>query len=245
MNKKTILIGGISAACVCSFVLGASADGLIDTITAQIRPDYTIVYQDKVQTFQNVNGETVQPILYEGTTYLPLRAVSNLFGAEVFWNEEQKMIVLSQPQTAAETEETDTSETDTDKEEKDTDSNKQADKTDAEDTTDTDKEDTTKPTNSIVNGVPDIEKLTETVDSITETIDKLPASSNNTKRYKEIAAQIDDAENKCTVLDTSYQNQYQAGTLEKNTYHSNHNALQVLQARLKSLQKRLDFIFEK
>ena len=35
---------------------------------------------------KDVNGNIVEPFVYNGTTYLPARAISNIFGAKISWD---------------------------------------------------------------------------------------------------------------------------------------------------------------
>ena len=57
-------------------------------VAATLRYDFTIVIDGEKQTFKDVNGKTVYPLLYEGSTYLPLRAIGNLMGKTVSWDGE-------------------------------------------------------------------------------------------------------------------------------------------------------------
>lgn len=42
----------------------------------------------------NAQGTRVEPILYDGTTYLPVRAISNMLGKEVTWDGETSSIYI-------------------------------------------------------------------------------------------------------------------------------------------------------
>lgn len=93
MKKKISIL----AACIIAvggIAVGASAMGVIENIRAELRPDFTIVIDGKEQTFQNAQGETVYPLLYDGTTYLPVRAIGNMMGKTVYWFEDEKRIEL-------------------------------------------------------------------------------------------------------------------------------------------------------
>ncbi|MBQ9280441.1 MAG: N-acetylmuramoyl-L-alanine amidase [Clostridia bacterium] len=57
-----------------------------ETVSALLNKEIQIEYKEKPQTFTNVNGVQVYPLSYEGTTYLPVRAISNMYGAEIDWD---------------------------------------------------------------------------------------------------------------------------------------------------------------
>lgn len=95
MKKKTLLILAATI-CVVSFSCGALANGLIQQIKAELRHDFTIKVDGEVKTFKDVDGKTVYPVLYEGTTYLPVRAIGELMGKTVYWYEKDKVIELKE-----------------------------------------------------------------------------------------------------------------------------------------------------
>ena len=66
------------------------------SILAQIRPDFTIIVDGTVRTFRDEQGIVVNPVLYEGTTYLPVRAIGELMGKGVSWNAARMIISLNQ-----------------------------------------------------------------------------------------------------------------------------------------------------
>ena len=63
-------------------IVPAGAVGAI-SVTATLSPQMTIVVDGKVQTFYNVQGEEVHPVAYNGTTYLPVRAIGELMDKNV------------------------------------------------------------------------------------------------------------------------------------------------------------------
>lgn len=65
------------------------------TVTARLRPDVTILIDGSERVFYNAGGQQVHPILYEGTTYLPVRAIGELMGKNVDWNQDTKTVTLS------------------------------------------------------------------------------------------------------------------------------------------------------
>ncbi len=46
----------------------------------------------------DVNGNVVNPILKDGTTYLPMRAISEAFNKEVSWEQETHTVILTTPE---------------------------------------------------------------------------------------------------------------------------------------------------
>ena len=95
-RKLPVLIGIL---CVLSIAVGAYAATKAIEIHAQLRPDFVIEIDGEEREFYNVNGERVHPILYEGTTYLPVRAIGEIMGKKVYWFEEDKRIELKEVKT--------------------------------------------------------------------------------------------------------------------------------------------------
>ena len=96
MKKKTIFAMLILAALMI-FILGSTvfAADSSKTVSAQLSPDFTIVVDGNEQDFYNADGEEVYPIVYNGTTYLPLRAIGELMDKNVDWDQTTKTITLS------------------------------------------------------------------------------------------------------------------------------------------------------
>lgn len=51
----------------------------------------------------DVDGNTVNPFIYNGTTYLPVRAVSGVFGATIDWNTFYSSVVIATSKSATKT----------------------------------------------------------------------------------------------------------------------------------------------
>lgn len=74
---------------------GAAAPG--KEVQAELNYDITVMYNGKFQTLRDAAGDTVYPISYAGTTYLPVRAVSSMLGVEVEWDSSTRTVLLSDP----------------------------------------------------------------------------------------------------------------------------------------------------
>lgn len=82
-----------------STVLAAS----VTTVSATLSPDITVQVDGATRTFFNVNGVQVHPVLYNGTTYLPVRAIGELMNKNVNWDQNTLTVTLSSPRTATAT----------------------------------------------------------------------------------------------------------------------------------------------
>lgn len=82
---------------ICSLVVNASAAESQEEIKAYLNYDITVTYNGNTQTLKDAAGNTVYPVSYNGTTYLPVRAVSNMLGIEVEWDGATQTVILSEP----------------------------------------------------------------------------------------------------------------------------------------------------
>ena len=102
MSKTTRFIKRRLALPVCCGALAlclTAGAGAVSQANVQLRPDMTILIDGKEQTFYNVEGREVQPILYDGTTYLPVRAIGEIMGKNVDWNQDSLTVTLSGKRT--------------------------------------------------------------------------------------------------------------------------------------------------
>ena len=65
------------------------------SVTAQLRPDITIVVDGTTRAFTDAKGSAVYPLLREGTNYLPVRAIGELMGKSVSWDSKSRTITLT------------------------------------------------------------------------------------------------------------------------------------------------------
>ena len=89
---------GLSIILALTFVFSAGvfASSTLESITAYLNHGIVIEYNDVVQEMTDANGQKVIPITYNGTTYLPVRAVSNMLGVKVDWDQETQTVLLGE-----------------------------------------------------------------------------------------------------------------------------------------------------
>lgn len=85
--SSLILIGGVSFAAQYS-----------DTVQ-RFYNNIKITLNGTEITPKDVNGNVVEPFIIDGTTYLPVRAISNALGLNVDWNGETQTVILSEEES--------------------------------------------------------------------------------------------------------------------------------------------------
>lgn len=105
ISKKTGALLLITAVTAGALAAGANipqaAAAEITTVTAKISPEVAVVIDGVSRTFYDVSGKEVHPVAYNGTNYLPVRAIGELMGKNVNWDQSTKTISLTSPRTAA------------------------------------------------------------------------------------------------------------------------------------------------
>ncbi len=79
--------------CVLFAGIGVLAKNTTETIQAIYRDIKIYVDGVKIEP-KDANGNTVEPFIYNGTTYLPVRAVGNAFGKNVEWDDATNSVKL-------------------------------------------------------------------------------------------------------------------------------------------------------
>ena len=91
-KTKTITLEGKRTAKDSS---NKAVEGTAKNVTVQVRNDFTIVIDGKEQTFKTSAGKAIYPLLYDGSTYLPLRAIGQIMGKDVNWDNDTKTVTLT------------------------------------------------------------------------------------------------------------------------------------------------------
>lgn len=81
------------------FAGGVYASDVIKNIQASLREDISIELNGTHLQLKDAKGNPVAPISYNGTTYLPVRAVAENLNLDVQWVGETKTVKLTQKST--------------------------------------------------------------------------------------------------------------------------------------------------
>lgn len=88
---KGYLLGFLSASVfVSGIAYAASTTTLYDVVTDGIK----IVIDGEQFKPTDANGNSVEPFIYKGTTYLPVRAIGNAFNKDINWDAEKDTVII-------------------------------------------------------------------------------------------------------------------------------------------------------
>lgn len=91
-------IGKIIISALTISMIGIVANATVGQRTATLNYDsIKIVLDGKEIVPTDANGNTLEPFIIDGTTYLPVRGVSGALGLGVNWNAETKTVELNTP----------------------------------------------------------------------------------------------------------------------------------------------------
>lgn len=89
---KGYVLGLLTALLVSVMVVPGFAATVAKTIT--VYTGITLYYDGVKVEPKDANGKKVEPLLYNGTTYLPVRAVSGLFGEDINWDGKTQSVYI-------------------------------------------------------------------------------------------------------------------------------------------------------
>lgn len=100
-DKSKGFVMGIVFTLVLSLGLGSAlAAGKLANITVSIG-GITLYTDGKLTILRDANGNVVEPIIYDGTTYLPIRGIANVFDKEITWDGKNWTIYLGEQPSAS------------------------------------------------------------------------------------------------------------------------------------------------
>ncbi|MCU6707566.1 copper amine oxidase N-terminal domain-containing protein [Paenibacillus sp. J5C_2022] len=88
LTGASLLMGGMS--------IGVFASSHLQEIKANLNTALKVRVNGEIAQMNDVNGNAVLPITYKGSTYLPIRAVSNLLDVAVHYDEEAYEVILGE-----------------------------------------------------------------------------------------------------------------------------------------------------
>lgn len=77
---------------ICSVVISASPT--TKQIVAYLNFALNIEVDGEIKEMTDVNGNRVYPITFDGTTYVPVRGLGQLMGANIGWNNETSTVIV-------------------------------------------------------------------------------------------------------------------------------------------------------
>lgn len=86
----------LAAVFACGICVGAGASGTAQKVTVDIDPSIAVTFDGIPQEFFDAQGKRVFPIAFNGTTYLPIRAVcQDLAGFKVGWDQATRTVSIA------------------------------------------------------------------------------------------------------------------------------------------------------
>lgn len=85
-NWKSFAAGMLTMAMLCALVIPALAAGSTQTLKNVMVGGIRIVIDGQELHPTDAGGNPVSPMIYNGTTYLPVRAVASALGKAVYWD---------------------------------------------------------------------------------------------------------------------------------------------------------------
>ncbi len=98
--KKTLKIIVLTLTLITVFALGVFADSINEQISALLNKAITITFNGEPVELNDASGARVYPITYNGTTYLPARAICNLTKTDIKWDGATNTVMLGQQESA-------------------------------------------------------------------------------------------------------------------------------------------------
>lgn len=98
MKRKWIVM--LAVVMLFAFTAGVVAAPAVQQITATLATDFKFTLNGNAWTPQNEDGSDMYPLVYEGRTYLPARAIANALGVKVGWDADTRTVILGEAAVA-------------------------------------------------------------------------------------------------------------------------------------------------
>lgn len=95
-HYRRYLAGGLAALALCAM---GTASASVGKVTQELEyRNIKVTLDGKELDLRNAKGDPVEPFMFGGTNYLPVRALSEALGLEVSWDSATATVVLSTPE---------------------------------------------------------------------------------------------------------------------------------------------------
>ncbi len=98
-RRRMLFLAAFALVFICGLAVGAGASGSSQKITASLEYGLRVQYNDQIQTLTDANGQRVYPIVYNNTTYLPIRSIGNMLGVKIDWDQSSYTALLGENTT--------------------------------------------------------------------------------------------------------------------------------------------------
>ena len=94
-NGRSFAMGFLTAVIVLGLALPTFAAGSKINWEGVWVGDVSITLDGKTVEPKDANGKAVEPVIYDGTTYLPVRAIASALGLNVGWDQDTRTVILT------------------------------------------------------------------------------------------------------------------------------------------------------
>lgn len=100
-NRRVKLMAVLTFGLVVGTTVGVFGNSVIKNITAQINPNLKMELNNKSFKPKDANGKEMKPITYQGSTYLPVRALGEALGVDIAFDSASQTIGIGGGSTPA------------------------------------------------------------------------------------------------------------------------------------------------
>ena len=92
MKKKTFLLFGMITGLIIGVAVPSFAEDAVKHVTAAVNETFQIEVDGEMTDLP----EGYELLVYQNRSYLPLRAVADMVGADITWQEDSRRILIQQ-----------------------------------------------------------------------------------------------------------------------------------------------------